>query len=778
MNPMKPTKTLLIIILLTLTTPIVHAENQKPQPAFTSPTNTQYTSDTITITDNTITLEATDLTGENDITSATFELQQTEYQWIYLGFDNTPNQPTLQLKTNKTTNTLGGTQWTATWDLRIFAQDYYTLRVTLRDTAGQTGSTTLTVYYDPDPPKPTLDYNTETPKIHGNHTIKTIPTGNNLETLTITRLNNSNPEITQNGLGDANQYNTGPSINNTNNYGAPTAAANAIWRLTQTTTNPTQLAQNLAQLCKTNPQNGTASHDLTTGMKKYLIKENLTPEYYTQSFVSSVNQDGTITGKPKWTRYWDALKRQDSAVLLLSNPGADGVPATTDDETQYYTGQSGNQIKQTISLQDPNGPTTVTGTVKPTPNLSGFESIWLDINQDNNMTTDEIWYLLGVWTIGSHEKPWITIDQDDTPINGLQTYWNTTTVPDGYYIIRATIRDNRDLEGNTYTTFYVNNHPPTQTQLDTPTLPDIGQTMVSLHWTQCPDNDFQKYEIYKNNTLIKTINEATTLTTMLTDLNPDQKYKITLKTIDNANEFSESTVYVKTKPTESGQPDLDTEAPQVSISPIPTLTNTNDLTIEWSTNEPVTKTTYTLDQSPPIETSEETINLNDLSDGTHTIVITVEDYAGHTGEAQTSFTVDTTAPVIATPQWSIVATEDRYLINIGVTVIDDTTEITDVTCVTTELTSTTPRLMIKNNDLYTCSFLTQKANLPLTFKIQAEDTAGNTAVNDNQQQGYSIEYQEPSQETSPTTTILIAGLAVITIIALGLIINIIRRTRV
>lgn len=766
----------ILLIFALILIPQVYADDA-PEPYFISPCNTDTTNlETIIITENIANIDVLDLTGENDIVSATFEYQQEEHKWIYIGFDNDPQQPGIQFNGTGPTNSLGGSLWSTQWILSILGEDYYTLRVTLTDTNGNTGSTELVVYYDPTPPVVLLDYRGNSVQVHGNHSIRTTITGNNIRSLSTSSMGPFPLEIIHDNHGDANQQDLGNNTHLINNYSGPASAANSLWRILPEDlyANPTELAKTLTPILSTDPIYGTATGDITPGLTRYLLSQNLNNYSITYNG-ATVQSDGKVSTKPTWTPYWEALQRGSSTVLLLSRPGTDEIVATTDDDSLYFTGLSGNQYTGKIGLLQPDGSTIHSCELVPTYDKNGYTAVWFDQNENQIHEQNETWYLLAIWSITDTENEnWTLVQQDETPLDGLNNYWNTTQSPDGLYYVKTEATDIRETTSTSYQMFYINNKPPTASQLETPTLSQTGQTTAALRWTPSPDYDFYYYEVLCNDTLHETVYTRAPESTLIKGLNPNSTYNVTLRTYDASGDYAISNMIFETKSTDSGTTEIDTENPLVTIiSPSSGLTSTKDIVLEWSVNEPIAQAYYKLGVSPRVEIEGTRITISDLIDGQHTITLTVEDYSGNVGESQVTFTVDANAPYIGQPLWRLEG-ETELFVNIGVPV-SDASEIESVICFVTMGATLQEYPMNLDQGNYRCSFTINEDDLPAVFQITATDQAGNTAVNNNQGNHFTLNTETEGYEKPIYSDFLLGGLVLVSLVTIGVVANFLRK---
>ena len=569
----------IMIILIMFSINLIPIEAQTdlpPNPYFTSPSNDEFMStlnpNIVKVYENLVEVRVVDLTDENDITHALFEFSYDGLDWFLLEEDYNNGFEGIQFNGDygkASTNGLGGTGWNTIWNTDTLEEGHYFLRATLYDQMAQQGTTEIMVHYDPTPPflnldqEPTVNEGILGP-LSGIISFNATTMDEDPAYFSLDYINASRPIIDQQGLGTANQENVGtPNTQGTpqtdddvNNYCGPTSAANALWRLAQNDpallnntaggqySNATEMAEQLGNDTKTDPVNGTASNDLTDGLKKYLKDRNLDGNYTVKPHIPKAGGRG-----PWWSDVGHALRQGEAVILLKVKPGTDGIVGTSDDIGHYETGKDAQPYPGgggEVSVRDPKGPTDKSGKVKVVPKNNGFEGIWFDEDGDGEEDEGEVWYLLAFWEIspnnsytwGLQKVEYTHLGEDLNPSDGFSIPVETQQIHDGFYLLRGTMYDTTGNVGMNRTTIYINNHPPNPVTLETPTLEEVTTDSIILHWTQNQDEDFNSYQIFISETggtlgnKIQTINNWTTTSTTVTNLESDRVYYFTIRIED------------------------------------------------------------------------------------------------------------------------------------------------------------------------------------------------------------------------------------------------------
>ncbi len=555
---------------------VVAQTNLPPEPYFTSPSNDEFMStldpNIIKVYEKAVEVRVIDLTNEDDITYALFEFSYDGDEWLFLEEDFNQGFEGIQFNGDYgkgSTNGLGGSGWNTIWNTELLEEGYYFLRATLYDQTMQQGTTEIMIHYDSTPPFLNLDQEPVVNEgvlgpLNGTIFFNATTLDEDPAFFILEYINASRPAINQEGLGNANQENVGtPNTQGTpqtdddiNNFCAPTSAANALWRLAQNDpallnnpsggqySNATEMAEQLANDTKTDPVNGTASDNFTNGLKKYLKDRNLDGNYTVKPHIPKAGGRG-----PWWSDVGLALRHGEAVILLKVQPGADGTVGTSDDIGHYETGKDAQPYPGgggEVSVRDPKGPTDKSGQVKVVPKNNGFEGIWFDEDGDGEEDEGEVWYLLAFWEISPNNNytwdlqkvEYTNLGEDLNPSDGFGISVETQQIHDGFYLLQGTVYDATGNVGMNRTAIYINNHPPNPTTLQTPTLEDVAEHSVTLHWIQNQDEDFHSYEIFISETQgtlgqkTQKITDWTVTSTEVTELESNVVYYFTIRVTD------------------------------------------------------------------------------------------------------------------------------------------------------------------------------------------------------------------------------------------------------
>lgn len=591
---------LAIILILTYATlaPCQSASAQllglPPQPYITSPSNDEFLYSLppmVKVTGNPVQIRAVDLSGEDDIALAVFEYSSNLIEWVLIAIDEDPGFEGVQfngLDGTNSTNGWGDTGWGCLWDTTGLEGGYYSLRATFMDSEGWYGVTEILIHYDPMPPVFDVSY----PESFGMDVIGPLSGVVNMGASTgdgdsialiLEYLNASRPYANQEGLGDADQRDVGRSddkgtfenTDDVNNFCGPAAAANALWRLAQRDpalssdgkggnfSSAAEMGKELAKDMNTSVTNGTATDDMTDGLRKFLKDRGLDGNYSVKAHIPD-NRGG---GRPWWSDVANALREGEAVIILKVKPGADGVVGTADDRGHYETGKDAYPTGSSkgggkVSVTDPMGPADKNGTVKAVPRNNGFEGIWFDEDGDGKIGPCEVWYLFAWWEVspnnsytwGLHRVQYVTAGTDSNASDGLSVPFNTTALHDGFYLLKMTVVDATGNFAMNRTTAYINNGPPASVTLGDPY--NVTTDSASISWSVCPDEDFYAYTVFVSNAS-GSLGEARLNSTdwqdtdaTLTGLLPGTDAYVTVATEDHAGGVS----YSQQKPVRTSSP--------------------------------------------------------------------------------------------------------------------------------------------------------------------------------------------------------------------------------
>ena len=403
--------------------------------------------------------------------------------------------------------------------------------------------------------------------------------------------------------------------------------------------------------------------------------------------------------------------------------------------------------------------------MKAIPKNNGFESIWFDENGDGKDDDREVWYLVAMWAVSPRDRatwnlivenpqPWGFICADPDPTDGLQAVWDTTTMHDGFYLVKATLVDGKGNVGANYSTVYINNEEPAAVTLTQPGEGDVSQDMVELDWTMNLDEDFLAYEVYQSGgegglgVVVASIDDWTTTSTTVDDLEPGAPYHFTVRTVDASGGFADSNqVGIETAAPEEPPDEV---PPEIHIlSPEATTYSRDSIPLEYVIDEPTAWVGYSLDGGPDIAVSGEAA-LTGLADGEHALVVHAEDEAGNPGSSpEVTFNVDTTPPTIhgvtRTPDDDV---REGAEVTVNVDASDGNTGVEEVILSYTDGVAWHNASTVYSEALgaYTGVIEEQEAGASISYKIQARDGVGNWAVDDNSGALYGYEVTEVEEE--------------------------------
>lgn len=555
-----------------------------PQPYITSPSNDEFLYSLppmVKATGNPVQIRAVDLSGEDDVTLAIFEFSSNLIEWELIAIDENPGFEGVQFNGDGGTNSTNGwgdTGWGCLWDTTGLEDGQYMLRVTLMDGEGLFGITEIIIHYDPTPPSFDVSY----PESFGMDVIGplsgVVTMGASTEdedaiAFILEYLNASRPYANQEGLGDADQRDVGKSddkgtfenTDDVNNFCGPAAAANALWRLAQRDpalnsdgkggnfSSAAEMGKELAKDTNTSVTNGTATDDMTDGLRKYLKDRGLDGNYSVKAHIPN-NQGG---GRPWWSDVANALREGEAVIVLKVKPGSDGVVGTADDRGHYETGKDAYPTYSSrgggkISVTDPMGPADKNGTVKAVPRNNGFEGVWFDEDGDGKIGPCEVWYLFAWWEVspknsytwGLQRTQFVTAGTDSNASDGLSVPFNTTGLHDGFYLLKMTIVDATGNFAMNRTTAYIDNGPPAPVTIGDPY--NVSTSSASVSWSESQDEDFYSYTVYISSSS-GSLGEARFNHTdwrdtdaVLSGLQPGAEVYVTVATEDHAGGVSHS----------------------------------------------------------------------------------------------------------------------------------------------------------------------------------------------------------------------------------------------
>lgn len=529
---------LLFILLLSCLNvfyiPLASAQSgTPPEPYITAPSNDEFLYSLppmVKVGGDWVEIRAVDLSEEGDVIAAVFEYSPNLLDWYTIGIDEDPGFEGVQFDGDggvNSTNGWGDTGWNSLWNTEVLEDGFYFLRVTMFDGQGLSGIDEIPIHFDRTPPAFDITYSESfgmdvLGPVDGVLDLGISGEDEDPIALLLEYLNASRPYYNQEGLGDADQRDVGrtddkgtfENTDDVNNFCGPASAANALWRLAQNDpsllsdgkggnfSSAAEMGKKLANDTNTSVTNGTATDDMTDGLRKFLKDRGQDGNYSVRAHIPD-NRGG---GRPTWSDVANALRQGEAVILLKVKPGADGVVGTRDDRGHYETGKDAfptwsERGGGKVSVTDPLGPADKNGTVKAVPKNNGFEGIWFDEDGDGKVGPCEVWYLFAFWEVSPnnprtwsiHRVQYVMAANDTERTDGLSVPFNTSGMHDGFYLFRMTMVDGTGNFGMNRTTVYVNNRLPAQASIN---VDDVTTNSVRISWSMNMDEDFFSYTVY------------------------------------------------------------------------------------------------------------------------------------------------------------------------------------------------------------------------------------------------------------------------------------------
>jgi hypothetical protein len=451
--------------------------NPRPEPWIVEPMNSgllyRPTWDAIVVYEDFVRITAAELNIAPDIVSTLFEYSPDGLHWFTIGIDETADFKGMLLEGDGDAK-VGDEGWSIYWNTTGFTEGTYYIRATMMDEAGQKGSDEKLIYYDPTPPTVQIFEPLYNATISGVVEFWVKTPDEDIVYMNLSHCNGTADVFVQDDLGHLQQ--SGKTC-------APTAAANALHKLAKKDSglypDPKEkndlkrtraMAKKLAKKMNTDKETGTMgtrkvkddileTDSIEAGIQDYLTEQhrgcnNATGYKVTVYRTTYKNVSGKIfpqSTEATWEAYETEL-RNGEAVIVSMNPRnkTDGSLLTG----HALTGKSASSKvnsdgSHNCGFVDPKSGTKIGLKWRSKNGLSEVEygGEWLVVN--------------GIYAISPKKNATChPIGNDTTPENGLMVPWDTTTVPDGYYLVTATVVDAAGNCGTNSTLVYVNNGMP------------------------------------------------------------------------------------------------------------------------------------------------------------------------------------------------------------------------------------------------------------------------------------------------------------------------------
>jgi len=483
----------------------------------------------VLISGDIVRVRALEMNRSEDVVWTRFEYNDGT-QWRLIGVDKDPlddvNQSDL-----KGTGLFGGfLGWEADWDTSGLADGNYSLRATMKNRAGNTGSLEMKVSYERTRPAPKLQAR-DGQVVRGNWSFGATTADLDTQLMILQYWDGSNSSHDQGpGVGPMGQHDVGPNRDNgdgstTNMFCAPTAAANGLMRLGQKDarilngadakgnnwtvfinkniehyvslypddpkdsldkhdevksffgnqtkfSGPyikdgklTNLGLSMVLACKmrTDIDNGTAYSNIRAGLDDFLREQGIDGNYTVSPWdFESAGASGTSNGSA-WANLTKVIRENETVIINIYHGDENGttVHSLTAKDFKVREGQRGPP-RRWVSVVDP---------------LGGAMDLPFGEDKDGNGAVaynGKAYYISNITSISPDDStrnkyyaaaflPVRPVNFDGDGRNGWAVAWDTTTVNDGFYLVRATLVDDRVNLGRDTVEVIVDNHIPNVT---------------------------------------------------------------------------------------------------------------------------------------------------------------------------------------------------------------------------------------------------------------------------------------------------------------------------
>lgn len=384
-----------------------------------------------------------------------------------------------------------GDGWSCTWDISNLEENWYYIRAKMYSTDDETGQSDILLYVDSTPPVPTILTPTNDETVQGEVFIDVLNSDEDIENIYLEILTAENYYEKGVELKDQHHYCHNMSGKNLSTVCCgPTAAASCLkyWAdngfpdIMKNPTNgaditQTQLVEKLAELMKTN-ETGTCDSDFIKGIRDYLDSVGLGSTNENGLIVRVETNDSKITFK----RYKDELEAYKEDVLW-------GVVWNWDATNNRWNNGHwlvGNSVNDTLT-NDTDGD-GLKEHKADFMNPSGY-IMNVTMNTDGTFIHPRLnkWIypdtLVTVSEKISVELGWLELGDPYETDDGWTYAWDTTSVSNGFYFIRATLYDSDGWMGNDMVLVKVENEVATNQE---PTIEDVLYEQLHENYEDSP----------------------------------------------------------------------------------------------------------------------------------------------------------------------------------------------------------------------------------------------------------------------------------------------------
>jgi len=401
-------------------------------------------------------VEKTLLAERPDIFVCIFEFSLDGKTWKLIGKDYDP-----------------GDGWGTSWSVGELSEGRYYVRATMFTSQGEMGWTAITVFYDPTPPLPNLTKPIFVETVDDMNTLEVYTADENVKYVEFCLMPIANDTRTH---GVATLCQTDIFGQKGKNACGPTAAASclAYWDgkkygderpydglCDNNDAGLKNMAEGLAKAMGYTGARGVSGDDITNGINKYIEARQLRGWLWANKWTATAKE------------MVDQFSICQDVIVCFRFAGPDSQWDTNDDIVHCVTLKSmdfevsPHAIRE-MEIMDPNcGTTRKLRAEQEIRRGNGFYEFQIgnqwgrindiitvcECNQTKRQRQSE------EMTIQQDSSEWTIIGTDYNKSDGWNIEWNTTQVPDGFYVIGAFVVDEDGNQGMNTTLVYVNNHP-------------------------------------------------------------------------------------------------------------------------------------------------------------------------------------------------------------------------------------------------------------------------------------------------------------------------------
>jgi len=542
-------------------------------------------------------IEAYDTEFRDDVTSVTFEYSTDAINWNFIGTDTNPTrEPPIIEDTGGTVPGYSG--WNVIWNTIGLDEGKYYVRATMSYSSGLASAAIEEVYFTPIPPRPEIVEPTFLEMVDRQFEVNATSVSQSILLMDVNILIGSKPDVEQNGFPGLGKGSD--SLWFGASYCGPGAAAQAIWRLAGKNPGLLNAGSNIVDIIRKNKaaytlpgekerdesefiENGkltfeglmlvlavnmgtskptstdrggsTSTGDITPGMRKFLDLQGLGCANKKDGYWASSTSDPAIKNvfPPTFKLYNDLLRKGESIIVTWGDwkgPGKDKKAGTLDDEfdgpLHTVVGKGTypdpkNKLNNKASFLE-------SGDSRPTqkmlwkdkdPNAGGFSTVDGKAIYQLDVISPKYGHNIPDDVRGS----WVPKGSDHYGGDGWSVVCDSSSIHDGFYLVRATMNDTVGNWGEDFTTVYINNQIPLAPVNLIASLQHDGT--IKLSWDlplEEPGYDIYGYKVYRDAGFgFELITPEPVHQTFYVDSNllPNTPYKYKVSSLDFSDSESE-----------------------------------------------------------------------------------------------------------------------------------------------------------------------------------------------------------------------------------------------